>query len=115
MLPERAKMLATFVCLAMTALTVADPASTANLEVTHWWTSGREAVAVKNFAEKFDALGDDGVITGRGSIAGPIIVSVFLAAIQWSDAAQSWMAGRRTGARRLDDGFDRTCRKAALG
>src|SRR5690606_26047045 len=69
------------VCLAMTALTMASSAS-ADLEVTHWWTSGGEAAAVKVLAEKFDAAGDDkwvdGAIAGSGSTARPIIISRIL-------------------------------------
>lgn len=49
-------------------------------EVTHWWTSGGEAAAVKVFADSFDALpgGDkwvDGAIGGSGDTARPIILS----------------------------------------
>lgn len=82
MLSERAKVLATSVCLAMTTLTMADSASAANLEVTHWWTSGGEAAAVKVLAEKYDALGGDkwvdGAIAGSGATARPIIISRIL-------------------------------------
>ncbi len=49
-----------------------------DLEVTHWWTSGGEAKAVKVFADKFNAGGDkwvDTAIAGSGSVALPIIVS----------------------------------------
>lgn len=51
------------------------------LEVTHWWTSGGEAAAVKVFADAFDAGGDtwvDGAIAGSGGVARPIIVSRIL-------------------------------------
>ena len=51
------------------------------LEVTHWWTSGGEAAAVKVFAEAFDAGGDtwvDSAIAGSGGVARPIIVSRIL-------------------------------------
>jgi glucose/mannose transport system substrate-binding protein len=82
MLIERAKLLAASACLVMTALTMADTASSANLEVTHWWTSGGEAAAVKVLAEKYDALGGDkwvdGAIAGSGSTARPIIISRIL-------------------------------------
>ena len=50
----------------------------AELEVTHWWTSGGEAKAVKEFADAFDATGNtwvDGAIAGSGDVAKPIIVS----------------------------------------
>lgn len=53
----------------------------ADLEVTHWWTSGGEAAAVKVFAEAFNAGGDnwvDGAIAGSGGVARPIIVSRIL-------------------------------------
>lgn len=82
MLLQRAKTLTASVCLAMTALTMVGSASAANLEVTHWWTSGGEAAAVKVLAEKFDALGGDkwvdGAIAGSGSTARPIIISRIL-------------------------------------
>jgi glucose/mannose transport system substrate-binding protein len=49
------------------------------VEVTHWWTSGGEAAAVKVFAESFDAMGGDkwvdGAIAGSGGVARPIIIS----------------------------------------
>ena len=51
----------------------------ADVEVTHWWTSGGEAAAVKVFADSFNALGGDrwvdGAIAGSGGVARPIIVS----------------------------------------
>ncbi len=76
------KVLIASTCLAMTTLTAAGPASAANLEVTHWWTSGGEAAAVKILAEKFDALGGDkwvdGAIAGSGATARPIIISRIL-------------------------------------
>lgn len=82
MLLQRAKSLTASVCLAMTALTMASSASAVDLEVTHWWTSGGEAAAVKVLAEKFDAAGDDkwvdGAIAGSGSTARPIIISRIL-------------------------------------
>ena len=50
-----------------------------DLEVTHWWTSGGEAAAVKVFADSYDALGGDtwvdGAIAGSGGVARPIIIS----------------------------------------
>ncbi|MBP1874767.1 putative sugar-binding periplasmic protein [Ensifer adhaerens] len=63
------------------AVTVALPlgaASAADLEVTHWWTSGGEAAAVAELAKAFDATGNhwvDGAIAGAGSTARPIMVS----------------------------------------
>jgi glucose/mannose transport system substrate-binding protein len=53
----------------------------AELEVTHWWTSGGEAAAVKVFADAFNAGGDtwvDGAIAGSGSTARPVIISRIL-------------------------------------
>lgn len=44
-------------------------------EVLHWWTSGGEAAAVKEFAKAFDAAGGEWVdtaIAGSGSVARPI-------------------------------------------
>ncbi len=54
------------------------PASAAELEVTHWWTSGGEAAAVAELAKAFDATGNkwvDGAIAGSGGTARPIMVS----------------------------------------
>ena len=65
--------------LAATALTNA--AYAADLEVTHWWTSGGEAAAVAEFAKAFDATGNkwvDGAIAGSGDVARPIIISRIL-------------------------------------
>ncbi|PRD44677.1 ABC transporter substrate-binding protein [Phyllobacterium phragmitis] len=58
-------------------------AQAADLEVTHWWTSGGEAAAVKILAEEFNKLGGgdkwvDGAIGGSGNAARPIIVSRIL-------------------------------------
>ena len=53
----------------------------ADIEVTHWWTSGGEAAAVAEFAKAVDASGDkwvDGAIAGSGSVARPIIISRIL-------------------------------------
>lgn len=50
----------------------------AELEVTHWWTSGGEAAAVAEFAKAFDATGNkwiDGAIAGGGGTARPIMIS----------------------------------------
>jgi glucose/mannose transport system substrate-binding protein len=63
------------------AASVALPAAqgyAADLEVTHWWTSGGEAAAVKELATAFDATGNkwiDGAIAGAGSTARPIMIS----------------------------------------
>lgn len=62
-----------------TALVVATPAFAVDLEVTHWWTSGSEALAVSKFAEAFNDKTDhnwvDGAIAGSGGTARPIIIS----------------------------------------
>ncbi|MEM9640109.1 MAG: ABC transporter substrate-binding protein [Pseudomonadota bacterium] len=54
----------------------------ADLEVTHWWTSGGEAAAVAEFAKAFDESTPhtwvDGAIAGSGGTARPIIVSRIL-------------------------------------
>ncbi|WP_442580050.1 ABC transporter substrate-binding protein [Mesorhizobium sp. ASY16-5R] len=60
------------------ALFAIAPASAADLEVTHWWTSGGEAAAVAEFAKAFDATGNhwvDGAIAGSGGTARPIMIS----------------------------------------
>ena len=67
--------------LAGTALTFATAAHAVDLEVTHWWTSGGEAVAVSKFAEAWNATGNkwvDGAIAGSGGTARPIIISRIL-------------------------------------
>ncbi|MBL8576931.1 MAG: carbohydrate ABC transporter substrate-binding protein [Mesorhizobium sp.] len=56
----------------------AAPASAADLEVAHWWTSGGEAAAVAELAKAFDATGNkwvDAAIAGAGNTARPIMVS----------------------------------------
>ncbi len=67
---------------ASTLLWTAGSASAVDLEVTHWWTSGGEAAAVKVLADSFDKQGGDkwidGAIAGSGSTATPIIVSRIL-------------------------------------
>lgn len=63
---------------AAVAFCAAGAVSAAELEVTHWWTSGGEAAAVAEFAKAFDATGHtwvDGAIAGSGGTARPIIVS----------------------------------------
>ncbi len=62
---------------AATALATINVATAAELEVTHWWTSGGEAAAVKVMADAFNAAGHtwiDGAIAGGGN-ARPIIIS----------------------------------------
>ncbi|MEO9698389.1 MAG: ABC transporter substrate-binding protein [Tateyamaria sp.] len=64
-----------------TALTAVTAAHATELEVTHWWTSGGEAVAVTKFAEAWNATGNtwvDGAIAGSGGTARPIIISRIL-------------------------------------
>ena len=66
---------ATFAALASST------AMAAEVEVTHWWTSGGEAAAVAEFAKAFDATGNkwkDGAIAGSGDVARPIIMSRIL-------------------------------------
>lgn len=57
------------------------PVKAADVEVTHWWTSGGEAAAVAEFAKAFNATGNrwvDGAIAGSGDVARPIIISRIL-------------------------------------
>jgi glucose/mannose transport system substrate-binding protein len=63
------------------ALMLGTSAYAADVEVTHWWTSGGEAAAVAKFAEAFNATGNnwvDGAIAGSGDTARPIIISRIL-------------------------------------
>ncbi|WP_299620820.1 ABC transporter substrate-binding protein [uncultured Tateyamaria sp.] len=71
--------------LAGTALTALSAsvvlADGAELEVTHWWTSGGEAIAVGKLADAWQAAGNtwiDGAIAGSGGTARPIIISRIL-------------------------------------
>ena len=64
--------------LSAAAVIGANQASAADLEVTHWWTSGGEAAAVAEFAKAFNATEHswiDGAIAGSGGTARPIIIS----------------------------------------
>lgn len=64
--------------LLVSAVIGAASASAAELEVTHWWTSGGEAAAVAELANAFNATGNtwvDGAIAGSGSTARPIMIS----------------------------------------
>jgi len=64
--------------LSAAAVIVANQVSAADLEVTHWWTSGGEAAAVAEFAKAFNATEHswiDGAIAGSGGTARPIIIS----------------------------------------
>ncbi|MFA3920381.1 ABC transporter substrate-binding protein [Ruegeria hyattellae] len=64
------------------AIVSASMVGAADLEVTHWWTSGGEAVAVSEFAkavnEKTSHNWVDGAIAGSGGTARPIIISRIL-------------------------------------
>ncbi len=67
--------------LSATAIVGAGAAGAAELEVTHWWTSGGEAAAVSEFAAAFNATEHtwvDGAIAGSGGTARPIIISRIL-------------------------------------
>lgn len=65
--------------LAATTALCASHAMAADLEVTHWWTSGGESAAVGEFAKAFNENTDhnwvDGAIAGGGSTARPIMIS----------------------------------------
>ncbi|MDW5313333.1 ABC transporter substrate-binding protein [Rhizobium sp. PL01] len=64
--------------LAATVVLPLGIANAADLEVTHWWTSGGEAAAVAELAKAFDATGNhwvDGAIAGSGGTARPIMIS----------------------------------------
>ncbi|MDO9640751.1 MAG: ABC transporter substrate-binding protein [Pseudotabrizicola sp.] len=53
-------------------------AQAADLEVTHWWTAGAEAAAIRVIAEAFEKTGHnwiDGAIAGAGGVARPLISS----------------------------------------
>lgn len=66
------------VALAASVVLPFGAAHAADLEVTHWWTSGGEAAAVAELAKAFDATGNkwiDGAIAGSGGTARPIMVS----------------------------------------
>lgn len=71
-----------FTLLAGTVLAGAGAVQAAELEVTHWWTSGGEAAAVAEFASAFNEKTDhswlDGAIAGSGGTARPIIISRIL-------------------------------------
>lgn len=64
--------------LASTAICAAGATHAADLEVTHWWTSGGEAAAVAELAKAFNATGHnwvDAAIAGGGGTARPIVIS----------------------------------------
>lgn len=57
---------------------VFQPANAADFEVTHWWTSGAEAAAIRVIADAFENTGNhwvDGAIAGAGGVARPLITS----------------------------------------
>ena len=67
--------------MATAAVFFTGSAQAADVEVTHWWTSGGEEAAVKVFADAFNATGNhwvDGAIAGSGDVARPIIISRIL-------------------------------------
>ena len=68
--------------LSAAAILGATSAGAADLEITHWWTSGGEAAAVSEFAKAFTDKTDhnwvDGAIAGGGSTARPVIISRIL-------------------------------------
>ncbi|MGR3793230.1 ABC transporter substrate-binding protein [Vannielia sp. SX4] len=67
------------ILMAGTALCAGSAVSAADLEVTHWWTSGGEAAAVQQFATEFEGQTEhkwiDGAIAGGGGTARPVMVS----------------------------------------
>jgi glucose/mannose transport system substrate-binding protein len=59
--------------LAATVVLPLGVAQAADLEVTHWWTSGGEAAAVAEFAKAFDATGNSGsTVPSPGAEAPPV-------------------------------------------
>lgn len=64
---------------ATTALCTTQMAWAADLEVTHWWTSGGEAAAVAELAKALNERTEhkwiDGAIAGSGGVARPIMIS----------------------------------------
>jgi len=64
--------------LLVSALALGTAAQAAELEVTHWWTSGGEANAVAELANAVNASQDtwlDGAIAGSSGVAIPLITS----------------------------------------
>lgn len=56
----------------------ATPVHATDLEVTHWWTAGAEAAAIRVIADAFEKTGHrwvDGAIAGAGGVARPLIAS----------------------------------------
>src|SRR3712207_2496909 len=63
------------------ALMCTTAAQAAELEVTHWWTSGGESAAVAEFARLFNETGNtwvDSALAGSGTGANPVIISRIL-------------------------------------
>ena len=88
-----------------TALTAASASNAAELEVTHWWTSGGEAAAVSKFAEAWNATGNtwvDGAIAGSGGTARPIIISRILG---WDPMAATQLNHGRQAQELIEAGF----------
>ncbi|MFD1910879.1 ABC transporter substrate-binding protein [Halodurantibacterium flavum] len=70
-------------CVAALSLPFATSATAANLEITHWWTSGGEAAAASEVARLFEERNTghtwvDGALAGGSGIARPIIISRIL-------------------------------------
>ncbi|EKE68308.1 ABC transporter substrate-binding protein [Celeribacter baekdonensis] len=64
--------------LGMLTAAAAQPVLATDLEVTHWWTSGAEAAAIRVISEGFQKSGNtwvDGAIAGAGGVARPLITS----------------------------------------
>ncbi|WP_374565468.1 ABC transporter substrate-binding protein [Nitratireductor sp. ZSWI3] len=64
--------------LGATVIGLCQPGLAAELEVTHWWTSGAEAAAIKVIADAYSQSGNtwiDGAIAGAGGVARPLITS----------------------------------------
>lgn len=86
---------------AATVLGGVSVASATDLEVTHWWTSGGESVAVAEFAKAFNATGNkwiDGAIAGGGNTARPVFISR-ITAIRWARPSSITAARRRNWSR----------------
>ena len=63
------------------ALMCSTAAMAADIEVTHWWTSGGESAAVAEFARLFNETGNnwvDSALAGSGEGANPVIISRIL-------------------------------------
>lgn len=66
------------IAIGLLATAAWQPAYATDLEVTHWWTSGAEAAAIRVLADSFEKSGNtwvDGAIAGAGGVARPLITS----------------------------------------